>query len=276
MEIKKLVRKYIPNFIKNLFNKVRIYYRNKYPLKYLIKFINDSSNLEREIEIIKYFSKGGLALDIGGNIGVYSFYMLKHFKNVTAFEPIPDFYNNLKKMFSNNNNYSVYNLALSAKEGEATIYIPDRFHGWSTLESDDLMLKKASATQKIKELKIKTKTLDSFEFKNLDFVKIDVEGHELNVLYGAVKTLKTNNAVILIEIEERHKKGSIINVVNYLKNFNYDCYFYFKNRVVSFYEFDFEIHHNDKSENYIYNFIFVKTSFFDIEKLNFELKNSQK
>lgn len=276
MEIKNLIRRYTPNFIKNFYNKIRIYYRNKYPLKYLSKFINDSSNLEREINIIKYFSKGGQALDIGGNIGVYSFYMLKHFNKVTAFEPIPDFYNNLKKMFSNNNNYSVYNIALSDKEGEATIYIPDRFHGWSTLESDDLMLKKASATQKIKQLNIKTKTLDCFEFKDLDFVKIDVEGHELNVLYGAELTLKTNNAVILIEIEERHKKGSILNVVNYLKNFNYDCYFYFNNRLVSFDEFDFEIHHNDESENYIYNFIFAKTGFLDIVKLNSELINSQK
>jgi FkbM family methyltransferase len=51
-------------------------------------------------------------------------------------------------------------------------------------------------------------TLDSFNFANVGFVKIDVEGHEEAVLHGGLKTIRSEMPNLMIEIEERHAPGS--------------------------------------------------------------------
>ena len=48
-------------------------------------------------------------------------------------------------------------------------------------------------------LPFSAKTLDSFNFQNVDFIKIDVQGFELEVLKGAFETLKANSPIICIE-----------------------------------------------------------------------------
>ena len=62
------------------------------------------------------------------------------------------------------------------------------------------------------------KTLDSFSFKKIDFIKIDIQGFELNALKGAHNTLQTNNPVLCIE--EDDPKNTLI--IKFLENLNYD------------------------------------------------------
>ena len=53
------------------------------------------------------------------------------------------------------------------------------------------------------------KRLDDIKIKNdIGFIKIDVEGHEKNVIQGGLDTIKKNKPVLLIEIEEKHTKAS--------------------------------------------------------------------
>ena len=47
--------------------------------------------------------------------------------------------------------------------------------------------------------KVELKKLDEYEFKNIDFVKIDVEGFENQVVLGAEDTLKRNKPIIIVE-----------------------------------------------------------------------------
>ena len=63
------------------------------------------------------------------------------------------------------------------------------------------------------------KTLDSFNFQNVDFIKIDVQGFELEVLKGGYKTLKENNPIICIEENIPDLKDS--EVYNFLIGLNY-------------------------------------------------------
>ena len=73
---------------------------------------------------------------------------------------------------------------------------------------------------------VKKKKLDSIKFENkIGFIKIDVEGHELEVIEGALKTIKENKPVLLIEIEEKHSKRMVIDSIKYIKNIGYKCYF---------------------------------------------------
>ena len=47
--------------------------------------------------------------------------------------------------------------------------------------------------------KVEIKTLDSFKLKNINFIKIDVQNYELEVLRGAVETLKNNDPIVCLE-----------------------------------------------------------------------------
>jgi FkbM family methyltransferase len=60
---------------------------------------------------------------------------------------------------------------------------------------------------------IQLKKLDDFEFKNVDYIKIDVQFHELEVIEGSIDTLKNNNPVLCIEAARRNEEE-----LSYVKN----------------------------------------------------------
>ena len=60
-------------------------------------------------------------------------------------------------------------------------------------------------------------TLDTFNLKNISFIKIDVEGYELNLLKGAFNTIEKNKPLIFIE-----KKKDYDDLKNFLYDLNYD------------------------------------------------------
>ena len=91
------------------------------------------------------------------------------------------------------------------------------------------------------------------------FIKIDVEGHEENVLRGALNLLKKFHPNILVEIEERHNKGSFDRVKYLLQAEGYKGFIYFDNRLNSIDEVDINDLQNIDllgTPHYINNFIF--------------------
>jgi len=68
-------------------------------------------------------------------------------------------------------------------------------------------------------------TLDSFDFEDVDIIKVDVEGYELSVLEGAVNTIKKHNPIVQIELRDTHCKrfgyhpNDIISLVMGLGNY---------------------------------------------------------
>ena len=88
---------------------------------------------------------------------------------------------------------TVYNVALGKENGKALLDIEEDNTG-------NTRIKVVNET----DLKtIEVRTLDSFELKNIDYVKIDVEGFELPVLQGAVKTIKESKPFIHVEMKTK-------------------------------------------------------------------------
>ena len=196
-------------------------------------------------------------VDIGAHVGIYSFHYAKNFDSVNAFEPNYELLNYLKE--ADLENVRIDNLALSDTIGDIELNIPRK---------NNILLPAEASLEELKgdfeTLEIHTDRLDKFQFSDVDLIKIDVEGHEENVIEGARETIMRCKPIMIIEIEQRHLRKPIQSVIDFIINFGYDGYFLSSGQLNSTKKFSYQEHqepflndiYNDK---YINNFIFHPT-----------------
>lgn len=131
-----------------------------------------------------------VAIDVGGHIGLWSYNLSHWFAAVEAFEPVAAhrecFEKNVLAPGETNESglIHLHACALGDREGSVSIHTADTSSGdsWVKGKGD-----------------IPMKTLDSFAFENVDFIKIDCEGYEAFVLNGAVDTIDRWHPVVCVE-----------------------------------------------------------------------------
>ncbi len=224
------------------FNKEIEFFLKKYllPKSYLLrKRLERSINNidENEIKLVKDFIKPGTdSIDIGVYRGVYSYEMSKYSKMVHSFEPNPvifsDIQMNLKKIIKN---IALYNFALSNQNKVFDLKIPIRNPNFNKenyeeyYEMGRATIHENNKIDNFEIFKINSKKIDEFDFKNeISFIKIDVEGHELEVIEGGKKTIAKNKPKLLVEIEEKHSKKKVSESLAYINSLGYKS-FYFEN-----------------------------------------------
>lgn len=200
-------------------------------------------NYENELTILeKIVDKDLESVDVGVYRGVYSYKMSQISKHVHAFEANPLIYpylkKNLKKIIKN---ITLYNIAASSNEGEANLRIPKRFNTKNKDNYEELYRLGASTIHGKNELnksdyiskKIKKNKLDNLlKNRKIGFIKIDVEGHEKNVIIGSSEIIKKYKPTLLVEIEERHTKEKVINIINFINSYGYKSYFLDKRKLI--------------------------------------------
>lgn len=143
-------------------------------------------------------SNNGIVLDIGANFGTFSIPFAKRNSNmvVMAFEPQRIIFNQLcgNVILNSLDNVFTYNFAISDTEDSILTITPDynREINIGGFSFDPLVKEKCPTTKGEEEL-INIITIDSLDLSNVVFIKIDVEGMELNVLKGALETIKRCN-----------------------------------------------------------------------------------
>ena len=146
------------------------------------------------------------AVDVGGNIGVFSGRLAQLCPRVLCFEPIPWFAAALRAKLSAR--VIVNEIALSDHEGWAELRIPYagdvENHGNSTMEAANTL----HEATRVKRVGCAVNLLDNVVDEPVGFIKIDVEGHELAVLRGATRTLTRYQPTLLIESEKRHNSAA--------------------------------------------------------------------
>lgn len=158
-------------------------------------------------------------IDIGAHVGISVIQWASIFENVYAFEPMKDHYNCLLENTKDFNNIEYFNCALSnITTVRNAAYRTNKNSGSFQLLDDNYKQPSKKAPREI--YKIETKTLDSFNFKNIDLIKIDVEGWEYEVLLGAKNTIIENQPVLIVEFTGGNSSKS-------LHTYNVDDYFDF-------------------------------------------------
>lgn len=146
-----------------------------------------------------FCGSGALALDVGANEGQFSMRLSQRYARVVAFEINAALTTELAAHAGSR--VRIVGQGLSSRAGAATLYIPvlDDFPltGWASLAPGN-----CPDTSIHQELPVTIATLDSFALADIGFMKIDVEGHELEVLRGALQTLSRSRPTLLVEIKE--------------------------------------------------------------------------
>jgi FkbM family methyltransferase len=222
-----------------------------------------SKNLIPEYEelclVTPFFHDVKVFLDIGANTGLYSlvFASRNDFhsrKKVFAFEPQKTQAEILRKTVLDNNwqhQFFVHELALSNIDGEA----------WINNESDVSTGGSLVKTQGSHSVElVKLTTLDNFcsenKVESIDLIKIDVEGHEYELLMGGKLTIKQHMPIIFIELSPN--TTSISETTLFLKSLDYQMY-HLENGVINAYS-------NSQSLNHVAMIMCISNRFSHLTK----------
>ena len=153
-----------------------------------------------------------ICIDIGANVGLWSYDLVKHFDQVIAFEPVQEFIDCFEKNVIATN-YTMHRMALGRTESFINMNIVQGNTGHSHINKESF----GQGT-------IPLKTLDSFNFTNVDMIKIDVEGFEEEILAGAMETIKLNKPILVIEQQKHEYQDDMIDTpaIKILQSWGYN------------------------------------------------------
>jgi FkbM family methyltransferase len=153
---------------------------------------------EPELAVLdKLVRRGGTAVDIGANQGIFAFALAGIADRVVCFEPNPDYARFARWMLRGR--AEVLELALADQPGRGTFYVPHADDGMVLHLAGSL--KRAHAQfRTVETYEVEIRTLDGFGLTDVRFIKADVEGSEREVLEGARRTIARDRPVILLEL----------------------------------------------------------------------------
>ena len=149
-------------------------------------------------------------IDIGSHIGFWSKDFTNTFKHTYAFDPIPQVRECYIKNITNSN-YTLYPYGLGKENKKISVLYSPKETG-NTHASDK------------GNLEIEVKTIDTFNLPNIDYIKIDAEGYEIEVVEGAKELIERCKPFIHIEAKKKVmvKQNITMNAIEELfKRINY-------------------------------------------------------
>lgn len=178
----------------------------RYRLTYEVFVEKVMGRLEEEMLVLPALTSArGAAVDIGANRGYYSYFMCKLFAHVWAFEPNPAVTSAIA--YYPHENLTLYDCALSSSPGSLNLYIPIvsgiHYDGWASFDRDNLPV-----ADDFEVRSVAVRTLDEIDIPDVSLIKIDVEGHEMDVLAGARKTIARDRPAIIAEVKNQSREAA--------------------------------------------------------------------
>ena len=213
----------------------------KYHYKYFCRIEKGDFLPGHEHHLVGRFTpkEGDIVIDIGAHIGLYTITSSKQVGNtgkVVAIEADPDNFELLKRNIALNNLTNVLPLNYAVFSTKTRIKLYEQS---ASAKYNSVILARAAKTENYVE--VNADTLDSILEQNginqVNWIKIDVEGAEFEVLKGSTKTLSSNDISLLVEIHNIDDPHHYDNIVDFLKYHNY--------------EITFEQHYDNSGESHV-------------------------
>jgi FkbM family methyltransferase len=162
---------------------------------------------EMEMKFVKRLLRREMTVvDVGAHHGIYTLLASKRVGSqgqVVAIEPSPRECARLKRHLRLNRASNVELIVCAAGEdpGEADLYVVDGFNDWCN------SLRPPATAEPVKTVRVQVRRLDDIlselDIAKVDFMKLDAEGAELSVLYGALKLLnRKDRPAMLVEVQD--------------------------------------------------------------------------
>lgn len=196
------------------------------------------------------------SLDIGANLGLFTYFLSRYSRHVYAFEPNPYPLRTLEAVVDSN--VTILPIAISDRSGEAELVVPRTPKGWSSNGAGlDKDVDGPAAC-----LKVQCAALDDLDYRDVGFIKIDTEGHEKAALLGAARTIERERPNLFIENEVAHAEGGVDEVFQLLADMDYAGFALIDGTLTSLRHFSFEEHQTRRraegdKRGYVKNFIFI-------------------
>jgi FkbM family methyltransferase len=185
-----------------------------------------------ENEIMEYFNpnEGDTVVDVGAHIGLYSLIAAKRVGpsgKVIAIEPDPENCNLLQRNIELNKltNVTIFKRAAFSSSSKLKLYLPGKERGFTKLST---IMANRAVTENF--LEIDATTLDHLMLMQgmtqVNWIKIDVEGAELEVLKGAIVTLSVSKDIaLLIEVHNVNNMDLHSAIVKFLQPYEFHIEF---------------------------------------------------
>lgn len=209
---------------------------------------------EREIALLpELIDPARNAIDAGANKGVYSYFIAKLAKQVYAYEPNPKLFRILQRNIARNVTASP--LALSDATGQAVLRVPYGSKGHS---NQGASLSGVKVAQNFTPVEVATSRIDDLGLRDIGFIKIDVEGFESAVIRGAQNLIARDRPNLLVEIEEKHTRRPIEELLREIVALGYDGMFLPASggTLAPLSAFDPVTQHRAPNAGYVFNFVF--------------------
>lgn len=172
-----------------------ILFRHAFPLYRLLYFRYKRKKDKHHLELIQRILKpGSIVIDIGANIGFFTKFLsgcVGEKGHVYAFEPDKTNFHHLKNELKGSTNTTIVQKAVSATSGKLTLYTSD------LLNVDHRTYEPENYRDKYSVEKTSVDDFVNGRFK-VDFIKMDIQGFEMEALKGMENTLRNNNDIVLL------------------------------------------------------------------------------
>ena len=187
---------------------------------YKMYLIRDDPGISKELSIFKshepvntqilskILKKGMTCLDIGGNIGYYVLLenqLIGNKGKIIAIEPLLQNFTYLKKniLLQKAKNIFTYNFACGDMNGIANFFVNKKSNGCLVIREGIPPPNPSKGTITQVEVRILDQLIEELQLEKVDFIRMDAEGYELNILRGLKKTLLKFRPIISLELHTR-------------------------------------------------------------------------